>query len=35
LEKNKSKGNASKQGKCTVQQDGVDDKMGGVLKVIE
>lgn len=35
LEKNESKPHASKQGICTVQQDGVDAKMGGDLSVVE
>lgn len=35
LEKNESKSHASKQGKYTVQQDGVDAKMGGDLSVVE
>ena len=30
-----NKSHISKQGKCTVQQYGVDAKMGGVLNVIE
>lgn len=35
LEKNESKSHASKKGKYTVQQDGVDAKMGGDLSVVE
>lgn len=35
LERNESKSHASKQGKCTVQQDGVDAEKGGDLSVIE